>query len=172
MAEESVGDRIARLRRKQKINGKPMKQGQLAELVGLSTRAIGAYERGERTPRKDELARLARALGKPEAYIMFGDRSEGSASEKSGPEEHPRVAAIARNYKPGEAIRRFDLHTGLGSSISFAIDDARDQEFTREELFALLDTIQGWGMEAEHTINRLHQEVRRLSRNGNDKGDS
>lgn len=64
---ESLGDRIARLRRAQGWN-----QKELAEGVGTKPAQISKYERGICLPRPDLLPRLGEALGVSLDYLMTG----------------------------------------------------------------------------------------------------
>ena len=48
-------------------------QAQLAEGLGLTNRAIGAWESGRSKPRLDKLTRLAEILGTTPDYLMNGD---------------------------------------------------------------------------------------------------
>ena len=50
-------DRIARLRRMRGYT-----QAELAEMAGVSARALQNYEAGTRTPKKDTLAKIAEVL--------------------------------------------------------------------------------------------------------------
>ena len=68
---ESLGDRIARLRRVKGWN-----QKELADRVGTNPTQISKYERGAYLPRPDVLPRLGEALGVSLDYLMTG-RSGG-----------------------------------------------------------------------------------------------
>lgn len=70
-ADESLGDRIARLRR-----GKGWNQTELADRVGTRPNQISKYERGTYLPRPDLLPRLSDTLGVSLDYLMTG-RSAG-----------------------------------------------------------------------------------------------
>ena len=64
---ESLGDRIARLRRTKDWN-----QKELADRIGARPSQISKYERGSYLPRPDLLARLAEALEVSLDYLMTG----------------------------------------------------------------------------------------------------
>lgn len=64
---ESLGDRIARLRRTKGWN-----QKELADRIGASGAQISKYERGSYLPRPDLLSRLGEALGVSLDYLMTG----------------------------------------------------------------------------------------------------
>ena len=68
---ESLGDRIARLRR-----AKDWNQKELADRIGAKPTQISKYERGTYLPRPDLLPRLSDALGVSLDYLMTG-RSGG-----------------------------------------------------------------------------------------------
>ena len=68
---ESLGDRIARLRR-----AKGWNQKELADRIGGRPTQISKYERGIYLPRPDLLPRLGEALGVTLDYLMTG-RSGG-----------------------------------------------------------------------------------------------
>ena|SRR5215210_4940530 len=64
---ESLGDRIARLRR-----AKGWNQRELAARIGIQGPQVSKYERGTYLPRPDLLSRLAKALGVSPDYLMTG----------------------------------------------------------------------------------------------------
>jgi transcriptional regulator with XRE-family HTH domain len=64
---ESVGERIARLRR-----ARGWKQKELATRIGSSLQQISKYERGRYTPRSEVVARLAEAFGVSADYLLTG----------------------------------------------------------------------------------------------------
>ncbi len=68
---ESLGDRIARLRRVKGWN-----QKELADRIGAKPTQISKYERGIYLPRPDVLPKLGEALGVSLDYLMTG-RSDG-----------------------------------------------------------------------------------------------
>ncbi len=51
-------------------------QAQLADKVGLTNRAVGAWESGRSKPRLDKLSQLAETLGTTPYYLMNGDGPE------------------------------------------------------------------------------------------------
>ena len=57
-------EKITKLRRM-----KGYTQGELANIVGITTRAIQNYENGSRYPKKDILAKIAEALGVEETSL-------------------------------------------------------------------------------------------------------
>ena len=68
---ESLGDRIARLRR-----AKGWNQKELADRIGAKPTQISKYERGTYLPRPDLLPRLGEALGVSLDYLMTGRNGE------------------------------------------------------------------------------------------------
>lgn len=68
---ESLGDRIARLRRVKGWN-----QKELADRIGAKPTQISKYERGTYLPRPDLLPRLGEALGVSLDYLMTGRSGE------------------------------------------------------------------------------------------------
>ena len=73
-------EKITKLRRM-----KGYTQGELANIVGVTTRAIQNYENGSRYPKKDILAKIAEALGVEETSLAT-DEEEFiiEANEKYG----------------------------------------------------------------------------------------
>lgn len=65
------GSRLRKLREE-----KDLTQLDLAERLGLTNRAIGAWESGRAKPRLDKLNQLADILGTTSAYLMDGDDPE------------------------------------------------------------------------------------------------
>lgn len=61
-----VGKRLRELREK-----KGKTQNDVAEALGVTRSAIGAYENGIRTPNPDMMIRLAQYFGKSISYIFF-----------------------------------------------------------------------------------------------------
>ena len=73
-------DLIAKIRRMRRYT-----QAELAEKVGVSTRAIQNYEAGTRIPKKDTIAKLADALSIDEkAFVSDEDYFVIEANEKYG----------------------------------------------------------------------------------------
>lgn len=68
---ESLGDRIARLRR-----AKGWNQKELADRIGAKPSQISKYERGTYLPRPELLTRLGEALGVSLDYLMTGRSGE------------------------------------------------------------------------------------------------
>jgi transcriptional regulator with XRE-family HTH domain len=64
---ESVGERIARLRR-----ARGWKQKELAARIGSSLQQISKYERGRYTPRSEIVARLAEAFAVTADFLLTG----------------------------------------------------------------------------------------------------
>jgi transcriptional regulator with XRE-family HTH domain len=64
---ESLGDRIARLRR-----AKGWNQRELGRRTGMKATQISKYERGIYVPRADALPRLSAALGVSADYLLTG----------------------------------------------------------------------------------------------------
>lgn len=93
MVEETVGERIVRLRRATRVAGRRMTQGQLAEAVGVTERAVGAWERGERTP-GSKIDDLARVLSTTREYILEGDTP------------HPSLPPFLRSTDPDSGAIR------------------------------------------------------------------
>ncbi len=73
-------DRIAKIRRMRRYT-----QAELAEKVGVSTRAIQNYEAGTRIPKKDTIAKIADVLMVDEkAFVSDEDYFVIEANEKYG----------------------------------------------------------------------------------------
>lgn len=68
---ESLGDRIARLRR-----AKGWNQTELADRIGATPSQVSKYERGSYLPRPDVLPRLGEALEVSLDYLMTGRSGE------------------------------------------------------------------------------------------------
>lgn len=62
VADSDLGMRIRRARERKRVTGKPMTQQQLADAVGASVRAVGAWERGESVP-MNAIGALEQVLG-------------------------------------------------------------------------------------------------------------
>ena len=67
-------EKITKLRRM-----KGYTQGELANVVGVTTRAIQNYENGSRFPKKDILAKIADALDVEEASLATDEEEIGRA---------------------------------------------------------------------------------------------
>lgn len=148
---------------KQLIAGSGRASKDLAQAIGVAPTTVSKWVGGKQRVSWEHLTALARELDVSVSEIVTGER-------QPKPDTPSRVKALADREPSG--IRRFDMHVGLGSRIAIAIDEAQDNDFTREELFGLLEEIRGWGEEAERTINGLYQELRRLSRSKDDARDS
>ena len=61
---ETTGQRLRRMRGKRTLS-------EAASAMGISTSALGAYERGERTPRDEVKQQIAKYYGRSVAYIFF-----------------------------------------------------------------------------------------------------
>lgn len=57
---------------------KKISQNKLGMLLGLSDKAISAYESGRTYPPLDTLARISQELGKPISYFLTDDPREAS----------------------------------------------------------------------------------------------
>ena len=62
---ETFGKRLKELRKKSGLN-----QSQLAEKIGVSLLTLFRWEKGERTPRLEDIKALAKALGVSEADLL------------------------------------------------------------------------------------------------------
>ena len=62
---ETIGERLRRLRKKSGLT-----QEKLADAVGVSLLTLFRWEKGERSPRIDEIKALAKALGVSEADLL------------------------------------------------------------------------------------------------------
>lgn len=78
---ETLGERLCRLRKAQE-----MTQRELAELAGISTRALCSYERNQREPPAHNLPKLANALGASIDEVLglrqVEDRPQGRISRR------------------------------------------------------------------------------------------
>ena len=62
---DNFGDRLRKLRKKSGLT-----QEKLADAVGVSLLTLFRWEKGERSPRIDEIKALAKALGVSEADLL------------------------------------------------------------------------------------------------------
>lgn len=67
-AAETTGQRLRRLRGKFTL-------AEAAKEIGISPSALGAYERGERTPRDATKNLISKYYGRSVAYIFFTNRN-------------------------------------------------------------------------------------------------
>lgn len=74
---ETVGNRIARLRREKEIP-----QYQLANEIGLHPSSLNQIEKGHRTPKADTVAKLAKALGTTRDFLWDGNPAVAEPSNK------------------------------------------------------------------------------------------
>ncbi|MCR5346443.1 MAG: helix-turn-helix domain-containing protein [Fretibacterium sp.] len=72
-----------RIRERRKADG--LSQIALAERLGMSYMTVRRWEGGKRTPRMEELQRLADALGTTVPYLMGIDAPEANTSPIRGP---------------------------------------------------------------------------------------
>lgn len=77
MGEETMGVRIARLRRE-----RGMTQADLANQMGVTDKAVSKWERDRSCPDLHSLPRLARALGVPVEELLPG---EGLTKQTAAP---------------------------------------------------------------------------------------
>lgn len=63
-----------------------LNQDKLSELIGVSSKTLQRWENGERSPRLDELGKLAQALGTTAGYLM-GETENADAPEDKTPDE-------------------------------------------------------------------------------------
>lgn len=63
-----------------------LNQDKLSELIGVSSKTLQRWENGERSPRLDELGKLAQALGTTAGYLM-GETENAGAHEEKTPDE-------------------------------------------------------------------------------------
>jgi transcriptional regulator with XRE-family HTH domain len=95
-ADMTIGERIKARRKMLK-----MTQGKLGDLLGVTDKAVSAWERDENPPALDKIAGLRRALKANVIWLLEGigrpedepERQEGFASE--GLDDHERVAVQA-----------------------------------------------------------------------------
>lgn len=76
-----------------------MKQEELSRLVGVSLKTVQRWENGERSPRVEEMNRLAEALRVSPAYLMGTDElavqsEKSSVSESQRQERNTNMAVI------------------------------------------------------------------------------
>ena len=91
----TIGERIQMARKKA-----GMKQSDLAEKLGVAVVTIGQYERGQRTPRLEQLRRIATTLGVEWTELVPEDQQgktvidhmKRKISSLSGPKERIDVA--------------------------------------------------------------------------------
>ena len=80
---------------------KNMTQNELARLVGVSPQTVFRWEQGQRSPRAEELQRLAEVLGTPVAYLMD---LETDASEHSKPVDKAEPVQTEINFEPVDKV--------------------------------------------------------------------
>lgn len=76
-----------------------LKQPELAELVGVSTRSIAAYEKGEKRPREKTLYQLAKALKVSIKYLK-DDECENPTEDI---DKDPYIIHTQENYSTKDA---------------------------------------------------------------------
>lgn len=101
----SIGDKIRQQRR---ILG--MKQEELSKQVGVSLKTVQRWESGERSPRMEEMDKLAEVLNVPSYYFMrvdndfFGKEHLIPTKENTTQERNTNIAVITlENGKKVEA---------------------------------------------------------------------
>ena len=80
---------------------KNMTQNELARLVGVSPQTVFRWEQGQRSPRAEELQRLAEVLGTPVAYLMD---LETDASEHRKPVDKVEPVQAEINFEPTDKV--------------------------------------------------------------------
>lgn len=85
-----VGARIQEKRAKlDRKGGGKLRQEDLAKLVGVTKRTVGAWERDARVPHGEHLVKLAQALGTTPEWVLYGERESrnGNEAETESPRE-------------------------------------------------------------------------------------
>jgi Zn-dependent peptidase ImmA (M78 family)/transcriptional regulator with XRE-family HTH domain len=91
-------------------NRRGLTKKRLAELIGVTTRSISAFEAGDRDPEEGTVGRIAAALGFPEEFFEAEDLGEVSVD-----------AVSFRSLSKLEAAQR---HAALAAgTMAFALDD-------------------------------------------------
>lgn len=86
--DATIGQRIAWFRKRFRgPDGERMSQGELADAVGVSTRAVGAWERDERQPTPKNVDAVADALGLDVSQL---DPNRGRAGVVTSPDRADR----------------------------------------------------------------------------------
>lgn len=73
---KNIGKRIRKVREERGVS-----QKKLGMILGLSDKAISAYEAGRTYPPIDTLERIAKELGKPIEYFVTNDSDSVQASD-------------------------------------------------------------------------------------------
>ena len=101
----SPGDAKARGRRiRQARRAADLLQTELAVRVGVHEVTVSNWERGEREPDLETIARIAAVVGRPDGWIAFGEDLDGCARPGEG--GGASVARPAPPRVPGEPTRR------------------------------------------------------------------
>ena len=105
-------DKIRLQRKSARLN-----QEKLSELIGVSSKTIQRWESGERSPRLEEIEKIAEALGTTTDYLLNGETSEPEGAPKNPGQNLPI------NNVP-ETVNNQSENLGLGYWGSVA-DNAR-----------------------------------------------
>ena len=74
-SKESFGQRVRALR-----EGMNLKQSELAQMLGVSSKAISKIERGENGPKFERIEDIAKALGCTKAYLIEGETEHAATA--------------------------------------------------------------------------------------------
>lgn len=148
-------------------------QEALAEAVGVSRETVNRWEKGHSAPEGENLSRLATVLDRSEEWVLRGE-SHNVKHVRGAPRAYrsDRVEELLSMADRPSEIRRMDWHMGISGQVLMVRTVARDREFSREELLAVLDKIEEWAEEADATIQALAEEVRRRDRDDDGGGGS
>lgn len=86
---ETLGERVARLRRDRKIP-----QYRLANDIGLHPSSLNQIEKGKRKPQAETISALARVLDVSHDYIMHG-KEHGAGTADHAPQDRPQTIDVS-----------------------------------------------------------------------------
>jgi transcriptional regulator with XRE-family HTH domain len=129
---ESLAQRLVHARKKRRLN-----QEQLAEAAGLKQPDVSKLETG-RMLKTTAMARLARALGVPSAWLEFGEGREPDWNVKPAEDDASRPAPPPRDFRDRHVVS--DSDWALLQDIKDAMASpslAKQVEQLRSELAAM-----------------------------------
>lgn len=92
-----IGDRISAARKAAGVS-----QGKLGELVGASQTTLSSWERGRTEPTREDVQRIAAALGVPVASLEVGDQTYDRVRRTVPLVGYVGAGAVAHYYASGD----------------------------------------------------------------------
>ncbi len=102
-------------------------QAELADKIGLTNRAVGAWESGRSKPRLDKLSKLADILGTTPYYLMNGDGPERVESRAASAAVPMRTIGVTCM---GDGDEQAERHPGL--FVVHGIGSCMDRRFPED----------------------------------------